>query len=108
MEKDIHRLIDAKRRADLLLIDLEARIHAVETEYFRETSQFGSILLNGLEGYLGTLNNVTGMGSTATNAAATVGINQHYRKYNMKEIKETDRLFSNTSGSHQRVKKPIL
>ncbi|PJF16510.1 hypothetical protein PSACC_03697 [Paramicrosporidium saccamoebae] len=83
LEKEIQRLIDRKRRTDLHIIDLEARIHAVETEYFRETSLFGS-LLNGLEGYLG-----------ASSALS--------RRQGSREVRDGDRLFSHTSSSHPRA-----
>lgn len=85
LEKEIQRLVEKKRKTDLHIIDLEARIYAVETEYFKETSAFGS-LLNGLEGYLG-----------AGGPAATP------RRHGPRDIKDSDRLFSNTSSSYQRV-----
>jgi hypothetical protein len=84
LEKEIQRLIEKKRRTDLHIIDLEARIHAVETEYFRETNMFGS-LLGGLEGYLGA------NGGTP-------------RRHNSRDVRDSDRLFSHTSSSHPRVR----
>lgn len=83
LEKEIQRLIDRKRKTDLHIIDLEARIHAVETEYCKETSVFGSII-NGLEGYLGA--------NTAPG-----------RRHGSRDVKDTDRRFSHTSTSHPRV-----
>ena len=83
LEREIQRLIEKKRRTDLHIIDLEARIHAVETEYFRETAMFGS-LLGGLEGYLG----------------ATSGTP---RRHGPRDVKDTDRLFTHTSSSHPRA-----
>lgn len=85
LEREIQRLVERKRKTDLHIIDLEARIYAVETEYFKETAGFGS-LLQGLDGYLG-----------AGASGATP------RRHAPREIKESDRLFSNTSSSYQRV-----
>lgn len=91
LEKEIQRLIEKKRRTDLHIIDLEARIHAVEGDYFRETALFGS-LVNGLEGYL------------ATNSSSV----PQGRRNTTREIKDTDRLFSQTSSSHPRVRKSFF
>lgn len=85
LEREIQRLIERKRKTDLHIIDLEARIHAVETEYFRETSIFGSIV-NSLEGYLGS---------------ASVGA--HGRRHGSRDVRDADRLFSHTSSSHPRA-----
>lgn len=83
IEKEIQRLLERKRRADLHLIDLEARIYALESEYLRETHTFGS-LIQGLEGYLGTVNVVGRRPVTATGAAG-------------------ERVFSGGSASWQRA-----
>lgn len=94
LEKDIQRLIERKRRIDQHIVDLEARIYAVETDYLRETAQFGCIL-NGLEGYLGTTSTTSG-GSTSQTPTSV-------RRVVSREIRDSDRLFSNTSTSYQRV-----
>ena len=51
LEREVQRLIERKRRTDLHIIHLEARIHAVETSFLKETAHFGAIM-TGLEGYL--------------------------------------------------------
>lgn len=91
LEKEIHRLLEKKRRTDLHIIDLEARIYALETEYLRETFTFGP-LLNGLEGYLGAHSGGGGGGSSGSGSRKAA-----------REVKESDRLFSSTSSSYPRV-----
>lgn len=76
------------------LIDLEARIHALETEYLRETSTFGA-LVQGLEGYLGA-----NASSTPTPSAGPSSLG---RRHASRDIKDTDRIFSNSSSSSQRA-----
>lgn len=94
LEKEIQRLVERKRWTDLHIIDLEARIHAVETEYLRETAQFGSIA-TGLEGYLDAGASTAQTPSSARRGAA-------------REVRDCDRLFSSTSSSHQRVAAPLM
>lgn len=95
LEKEIHRLLEKKRRTDLHIIDLEARIHALETEYLRETSTFGP-LFSGLEGYLGAQPG-GGAGSSGSGSRKAT-----------REIKESDRLFSSTSSSYPRVRQTVM
>lgn len=90
----MHRLIERKRRTDLRIIDLEARIHATESSLLKEVSQYGPIF-NGLEGYLAVGGGGIGSGIRSSNGA-NLG-----RKRG--EIKETDRLFSATSASAPRA-----
>ena len=84
LEREIQRLLERKRRADLNIIDLEARIHAVETSFLRETAYFGTIM-NGLDGYL-----------------AAVGASTPARR-SVRDIRESDRLLSQTSASQSRA-----
>ena len=90
LEKEIQRLIERKRRTDLHIIDLEARIHAVETSLLRETAHFGAIV-NGLEGYLSA---VSGVG-----AASGASSGRRARE----QARDADRLLSNTSASQSRA-----
>lgn len=93
VEREINRLIDRKRQTDLHIINLEARIYAIETEYLRDAGHLGSIFsAAGMEGY------ISGAGADSTsrrsrrNAGATSSA----------EDKE-GRIFSNTSTSLSRV-----
>lgn len=84
LEREIQRLLERKRRTDLHIIDLEARIHAVETSFLRETAYFGAIM-NGLDGYL-----------------AAVGASTPARR-SVRDVREADRLLSQTSASQSRA-----
>lgn len=87
--KEIRRLAQKKKQADEHLVELEARIYGLETEYFKETGAFGSIM-TGLEGYLGLM--------PTTGGQATASRRSTYR-----EVKDAARIFSNTSASSRRV-----
>ena len=92
IEKDIQSLIERKRRVDMNLIDMEARIYMLEGEHLKQTSShFGSIV-QGLEGYLG---GITGTGASG-------GSHSSHRRH-VRDIKDTERVFSNTSSSSARV-----
>jgi hypothetical protein len=79
------------------LIELEARIYNLETEYFRETMAYGSIM-TGLEGYLG-------LGTQASSGGmASSGL----RKSAYREVKDAARIFSNTSASSRRVQQVMI
>lgn len=88
MGKEIKKLMQKKKQADEHLIELEARIYNLETEYLKETGTYGSIM-SGLEGYLGLA------------AQASGGM----RRSVYKDIKDSARIFSNTSASSRRVHK---
>lgn len=90
LEKEIQRLVERKRRTDLHIIDLEARIHAVETSFLRETVHFGAIM-NGLEGYL------SAVGGTGTVGGAPGG------RRTRDQVRDADRLLSQTSASQSRA-----
>ena len=95
VEREINRLIKRKRRTDLHVIGLEAAIYALETEYFREVAPLGSILTPaGIDAYLGA-----GTAPSVGNASA----GSSARKPTIPNIADADRIFSNTSSSHQRV-----
>jgi len=84
LEREIQRLLERKRRTDLHIIDLEARIHAVETSFLKETAYFGAVM-NGLDGYL-----------TAASASTPA-------RHSARDARESDRLLSQTSASQSRV-----
>lgn len=52
LEKELQRLIARKQAAEQHIVNLEARLYDLETEYYRETAVHGS-LLKGLDGYHG-------------------------------------------------------
>jgi hypothetical protein len=89
--KEVRRLMAKKKQADEHLIELEARIYSLETEYFKETGAYGS-LLTGLEGYLGM---VSGAGGQSSGGGM--------RRSAYREIKDSQRLFSNTSASSRKA-----
>lgn len=89
--KEVKRLMAKKKQADEHLIELEARIYSLETEYFKETGAYGS-LLTGLEGYLG-------MASGAGGQTSGGGM----RRSAYRDIKDSQRLFSNTSASSRKA-----
>lgn len=78
-----------KKQADEHLVELEARIYSLETDYFKETSNFGSLMF-GLEGYLGL-------------APASGGQSGGIRRSTYREVKDAQRIFSNTSSSSRRA-----
>ncbi len=88
MSKEIKRLMQKKKQADEHLVELEARIYQLETEYFRETGNYGS-LMTGLEGYLGL---IAGTGQTGG-----------MRRSTYREVKDSARIFSNASASSRRA-----
>lgn len=95
LEREVHRLIEQKRRTDLHIVDLEARIHAAETSLLRETAHFGPII-DGLDSYLAAVTGSAGSDGNRNSGAAVA------RK--MREpLKESDRHFSRTSASHPRA-----
>lgn len=87
--KEITRLMLKKKQADEHLVELEARIYSLETEYFKETGAYGSIM-TGLEGYLGL-------------ASGSGGQTGGMRRSAFREVKDTQRIFSNTSTSSRRA-----
>ncbi len=93
LEREIHRLVERKRRTDLHIVDLEARIHAAETGFLRETAHFGPII-NGLDSYLSA---VGGMGTDATRNAGSAS-----RKAR-EPPKDSDRHLSRTSASYPKA-----
>lgn len=90
LEKEIQRLVERKRRTDLHIIDLEARIHAVETSFLRETAHFGAVM-NGLEGYLSAVSGTGALGGISNGRKAR------------EQIRDADRLLSGTSASQSRA-----
>lgn len=90
--KEIKRLMQKKKQADEHLVELEARIYGLETEYFRETGPYGSIM-TGLEGYLG----LTAGGPHSSTTPSGL------RRSAYREVKDAARIFSNTSASSRRV-----
>lgn len=103
MEKEIHRLIERKKRTDLHIIGLEARIYSIETDYIRDAAPLGSILTPaGMDAYLGA---GTGLPiGSSTSGTSNVGNNPANRKLVVQPPTEADRIFSNTSSSYQRVR----
>lgn len=78
-----------KKQADEHLVELEARIYSLETDYFKETSTYGSLMF-GLEGYLGL-------------APASGGQSGGIRRSTYREVKDSQRIFSNTSAGSRRA-----
>ncbi len=101
LEREIVRLIERKRGNDLQIIDLEARIHGIETVYLQETSQFGS-LLGGLEGYLGGA--PLSISASLLQTPSQPSSRRPQGSGSRREISDADRLFSHTSSSYSRVR----
>ena len=95
IEGEIQRLIARKIQVEQYQLELEGRIYGAETEYFRQTAQFGS-LLTGLHGYLGIGN--------STNSTTPHHTPSHRRAISTtSDLRPEDRIFSNTSNISRRI-----
>jgi hypothetical protein len=94
LEKSISRLIEKKRKTDLCIVDLEARIHAIENISLKQLHNYGTIVKS-LDGYL------TQSTTTTTNATRREGTESEECKY----VSKTSASYARALAIHSRLVK---
>ena len=90
--QELEDLLNRKAIVEEQLAGIEAHIYDLEGAYLEETANTGTVI-KGVEGYLG------GAGSSAGRPSTSA-----HRK---PRFKESDRLFSRSSATYERVRHPV-